>query len=92
METSVRLLILQLLRHLNPWLIAELVPFPYSHVRSTHYSNRLHDFSVTIPKCHKEVYVNNFFSPTARLGNYLSEKCYSLLYDLNGLKSAVDFL
>ena len=25
--------------------LAELTPLPYSHVRSTHYSNRLHDFS-----------------------------------------------
>ena len=28
---------------------SELVPLPYSRERSTPYSNRLHDFSVTIP-------------------------------------------
>ena len=31
--------------------LAQLVPLPYSRGRSTRYSNRLHDFSVTIPKC-----------------------------------------
>ena len=29
--------------------LAQLVPFPYSQGRSACYSNRLHDFSVTIP-------------------------------------------
>ena len=38
--------------------------------RSTCYSDSLHDFSVTIPRCYKDV-VNSFFSGTARLGNYL---------------------
>ena len=36
-------------------------------LRSTRYSNKLHDFSVTIPRCYKDVYVNSFFSLTARL-------------------------
>ena len=27
--------------------LAQLVPCPYSHGRSTHYSDKLHDFSVT---------------------------------------------
>ena len=35
--------------------LAQLVPLP------THYSDRLHDFSVTIPRCYKDVYVNSFF-------------------------------
>ena len=29
--------------------------------------NRLHDFSVTIPRCYKDVYVNSFFLHTARM-------------------------
>ena len=41
--------------------LAELVPLPYSGGRSTRYSGRLHDFSVTIPRCYKDVYVNSFF-------------------------------
>ena len=44
-----------------------LVPLPYSRGRSTRYSDRLHDFSVTIPRCYKDVYVNSFFPRTARL-------------------------
>ena len=35
--------------------LAELVPFPYSCGRSTRYSDRLHDFSVIVPRCYKDV-------------------------------------
>ena len=45
--------------------LAQLVPLPYSRGRSTCYSDRLHDFSVTIPRCYKDV--NSFFPRTARL-------------------------
>ena len=45
--------------------LAQLVPFPFSRGRSR-YSNRLHDFCVTIPICYKDVYVNSFFPRTAR--------------------------
>ena len=31
--------------------LAQLVPLPYSRGRSTRYSDKLHDFSVTIPRC-----------------------------------------
>ena len=31
--------------------LAQLVPFPYSRGRSPRYSDRLHDFSVTISRC-----------------------------------------
>ena len=41
--------------------LAQLIPLPYSRGRSTHYSDRLHDFSVTKPRCYKDVYVNSFF-------------------------------
>ena len=48
--------------------LAEMVPLSYSQGRSTRYSDRLHnDFSVTIPKCYKDVYVNSFFSRTSTL-------------------------
>ena len=47
--------------------LAQLVPLPYSRGRSTRHSDRLHDFSVTIPRCYKDVYVNSFFPRTARL-------------------------
>ena len=51
---------------------------------STHHSDRLHDFSVTIPRCCKDVYVNSFFPCTARLWNSLPIECFPLTYDLNG--------
>ena len=49
--------------------LAELVPLPYSRGRSSRQSDTLHDFSVTIPRCCKDVYVNIFFPRTARLWN-----------------------
>ena len=51
--------------------LAELVPLPYSQGRATRYTDRLHDFSVTIPRCYKDVYVNSFFPRTARPWNSL---------------------
>ena len=69
--------------------LAELVSLPYSGGRSTPYSDRLHDFSVTVPRCYKYVYVNSFFARTARLWNFLPIECFSLTYDLSGLKSRI---
>ena len=62
--------------------LAQLVRLPYSRGRSTRYSDRLHDFSVTIPRCYKDVYVNSFFPRTARLWNSLPIECFPLTYDL----------
>ena len=70
--------------------LAELVPLPYSRGRSTHYSDKLHDFSVTIPRCYKDVYVNSFFPRTARLWNSLPIECFALTYDLSGFKSRIN--
>ena len=52
--------------------LAQLVP----RGRSTRYSDRLHDFSVTISRCYKDVYVNRFFPRTARLWNFLPIECF----------------
>ena len=46
--------------------LAQRVPLPFSRMRSTCYSDRLHDFSVTIPRCYKDLYINSFFPRTAR--------------------------
>ena len=69
--------------------LAQLVPLPYSRGRSTCYSDRLHDFSVTIRRCYKDIYVNSFFCCTSRLWSSVSVECFPLTYDLNGLKSRV---
>ena len=37
-----------------------MIPLPYSHGRSTCYSDRLHDFPITNPACYKDVYVPFF--------------------------------
>ena len=49
--------------------LAQLVPLPYSRGGSTRYSDRLHDFSVNIPRCCKDECVNSFFPRTVRLWN-----------------------
>ena len=41
--------------------LAQLVSLPYSRGKSTRYLDRLHDFSVTISRCYKDVYVNSSF-------------------------------
>ena len=69
--------------------LAKLVPLPYSQGRSTRYSDRLHDFSVTIPRCYKDLYVNSFFPCTARLWNSLPIECFLSTYDLSGFKSRI---
>ena len=70
--------------------LAELVPLPFSRGRSTRYSDRLHDFSVTIPRCYKDVYVNSFFPRTAKLWNSLSIESFPLAYDLREFKSRIN--
>ena len=69
--------------------LAQLVPLSYSQGKSTRYSDRLYDFSVTSPRCHKDVYVNSFFPRTARLWNSLPIECFPLIY-LNGFKSRIN--
>ena len=64
--------------------LAHLVPLPFSQGRSTCYSDRSHDFSVTIPRYYKDVYINSFFPCTARLWNSLPIECFPLTYDLSG--------
>ena len=56
--------------------LAQLVPLPFSQGRSTRYSDRSYDFSVTILICYKDVYVNSFFPRTARLWNSLPIECF----------------
>ena len=64
--------------------LAQLVPLPFSRGRSTRCSDRLHDFSVSIARCYKDVYFNSSFSRTARLWNSLSMESFPLTYNLNG--------
>ena len=70
--------------------LAQLVPLPFSRGWSTRYSDRLLDFSVTIPRCYKDVYVNSFFLHTAKPWNYLPIECFPSTYDLSGFKSRVN--
>ena len=69
--------------------MTRLVPLPYSRGRSTRNSDRLHQFSVTMPRSYKDVYVNSFFPYTTRPWNYLPIECFSLTNDLNGFKSRI---
>ena len=49
--------------------LVELVSYPYYHGRSTYYFDGLHDFTVTVSRCFRDVNVNTFFPHTARLWN-----------------------
>ena len=69
--------------------LTQMVAPPYSQGRSSRYSDRLHDFFVTIPTCYKDVYVNGFFPCTARLWNSLPTKCFPLTYVLSCFKSRI---
>ena len=62
--------------------LAQLVPLHFSCGRSTRQSDTLHDFSVTIRRCYKDVYVNSFFPWTAKLWDSLPIECFSLTYNL----------
>ena len=70
--------------------LAQLVPLPFSRGKSTHYSDRLHDFSVIIPRCYKDICVNSFFPRAARLSNSLPVECFPLTYNLSGFKSRIN--
>ena len=70
--------------------LALLVLLPFSRGRSTCYFDRLHDFSVTIPRCYNDVHVNSFIPRTARLWNSLPIECFPLIYDLNYFKSRIN--
>ena len=70
--------------------LAQLVPLPYFRGRCTRYSDRLHDFSVTIPGCYKDVYINSFLLRAAKLWNSLPIECFPLTYDLSGCKSRIN--
>ena len=70
--------------------LAQLVQLPYSRGRSTRYSDRLHDFSVTIPRCYEDAYVNSFFPCKVRLWNSLPIECFPLTSDLSDFKSRIN--
>ena len=67
--------------------MVQLVPRPYSRGKSTRYYDRLHDFSVTFPRCYKDIYV---FPRTTRLWNSHPIKCFPLTYDLYGFKYRIN--
>ena len=70
--------------------LVQLVPLPDSGGRCTRYSDRLHDFSVTIPRCYKDDYVSSFFPQTVRLWNSLPTECFPLTYYLSSFKSRIN--
>ena len=63
--------------------LAKLVPLSCLRGSSTRYSNKLHDFFVTVSRWYKDAYIKSFFPCTARLWNYLAVECFSLTYYLN---------
>ena len=73
------------------WNVASLSLFyRFYFGRCSCYSDRLHNFSVTIPSCYKDVYVNSFFTCTAKLWNSLPIECFPLTYELSGFKFRIN--
>ena len=70
--------------------LAQLAPLTFSRGRSTRYSDRMHDFSVTFPRCDKGVYVNSFFPHTDRPWDSLPVECFPFTYDLGCFKSRIN--
>ena len=70
--------------------LAQLVPLLFCRGGCNRYSDRLHDFSVPIPRYYKDVYVNSFFPRTARLWNSLPIERFPLAYDLKGFNSRIN--
>ena len=58
--------------------LPQLVLLPFPRERSSCYSDSLHDFSATISRCYKDVYVNSFFPCKARFRNSLLIECFPL--------------
>ena len=67
--------------------LAELVPLSYYQGRATRYSDSLHDFSVTIPRCCKDVL---WMTYTAILWNSVPIKCLPVTYYLSVFKSRIN--
>ena len=70
--------------------LVQLVPLPFFRGRSTRYTDRVHNFSVTIPRFYKDVYVDSFFLHTARPWNSLPIECFRLTYGLSGFKYRIN--
>ena len=70
-------------------LVEMVVPL-YSRWRSFYYSDKWHDFSVIIPRCYDNIYVNSFFPRIARLWNSLPAEYFPLTYDLYDFKCGVN--
>ena len=56
---------------------AQLVPCCCSWGRHLLFILIDYDFSIFIPRCYKDVCVNSFFPPTAKLRNYLLKECFN---------------
>ena len=71
--------------------LVQLVPLPYSQgIISTRYSDKLHDFSVTIPRSYKDVYVSNLCHRTTRFCTSVPIEYFPLTYYLNSFKSTIN--
>ena len=63
---------------------AQLVLRSDSQWRSTRHSDGSHDFSVTIPRSYKDVYINSLFPDS------LPIEWFPLTYDLNGFNTKIN--
>ena len=79
--------------------LLKLAQLPYSHGRPICYSDRLHDFSVTIPRCYKNLYISSFWAGV--IFNFMFDKLqkkmqvtwlWCSIHPLNVLRDFTNFL
>ena len=68
--------------------LVQLFPPPVSQGRSTGNFYRLHDFSVTIPRCYKNVSIVSLFAQLD--SGIICQECFPLTCDLDSLKSRIN--
>ena len=56
----------------------------------TRYSDKLHDFSFTIPGCYKDAHMSTVSFLTQLGSIIICQIIFSLVYDLNGFKSRIN--
>ena len=71
--------------------LAQLVQLPFSRGRSTRYSDRLHNFSVTFPRSYKmSMSTVYFLVQLDQALEFSAYKCFPLSNDLNGFKPRIN--
>ena len=70
--------------------LAQLITLPYFCGSYTRCSDRLYDFSLSIPTCHQDVFVNSFFPCAAKTLEISAIRMLLFSDDLNNFKCSIN--